>query len=102
MDEATVVSGVNAQSRPLEDQLTAVLRAAREMAGVDHLQLWALSPDGSQLAYFAQEGLSQAHAQALEGLGRVAMDEAGPIAKACVGQTSILIDETQCALLGLR
>ena len=50
---------------PLGEQLSHVLDTARQVAAVDRLHLWAVSPDGDRLVYVTGSGLSDEDRTAL-------------------------------------
>jgi signal transduction histidine kinase/CheY-like chemotaxis protein len=79
------------EGRPLEQRLLQIMEAAREIAGVDRLHLWALSPEGNRLLYVVGSGLLEQDRHSLRKRPEIQLAEAGAMAKSLREKTALLV-----------
>ena len=71
-----------------------MLEAAREVLAVDRVHVWAAAPEADRLIHIASSGLSAEDRLSLGERMEIPLAEAGAMAKAYRGKTSIVVDET--------
>jgi len=76
----------------LQEQLTRVLEAAREVVSIDRFYVWAVTPAGDKLVNLAGAGFSEEEESALEGT-EIPLVEAGAMYKAYREEVPLVFNE---------
>src|SRR4249920_640440 len=92
------MSAASRDTLPLGEQLSHVLDTARQVASVDRLHLWALSPDGDRLVYVTGSGLSDEDRRALREGTELRIVPGGAMAKALRDKVALIVDRAESGL----
>jgi len=102
MEQVYRVSTAMQQALSPKDLVTRVLAAAKEVAAVDRLHSWVITPEGDVLAYLAGAGLSEEDETSLGERPVIPLAEAGAMAQAYHGKRPLVFDETNPVPAGLH
>jgi signal transduction histidine kinase len=75
----------------LQDELTRVLDAAREVVTIDRIYLWAVTPDGERLTKIVHTGFAPEDAREVEGIA-IPLAEAGVMREVYRGGQPLVFD----------
>jgi GAF domain-containing protein len=102
MEQVYRVSTAMQQALSPKDLVTRVLAAAKEVAAVDRLHSWVITPEGDGLAYLAGAGLSEEDETSLGERPVIPLAEAGAMAQAYHGKRPLVFDDTNPVPAGLH